>query len=161
MPFMRNKRANAVNDRPFSKAVLAKARKAVEDYRFAFWREDGRFVAQCVELDTLGVGATSATALAEARALAITSAAVLIESRKRLPLPAISSISHRALTRITPSLVDSPGFTGRAGGGESLCRVTSLRPLRTSRPLTGRPSARCIRSSKLSAPHRNSPAHRA
>ena len=43
---MKNKRANVVNDRPFSAAVLAKARKAVEDYRFAFWREDGRFVGR-------------------------------------------------------------------------------------------------------------------
>ena len=85
---MKNKPANDVNDRPFPPVVLAKARAAVEDYRFSFWREDGRFVAQCVELDTLGVGPTAAAALAEARSLALTSAAVLIESRQRLPLPA-------------------------------------------------------------------------
>ena len=35
---MKNKPTDAVNDRPFAAAVLAKARKAVEDYRFAFWR---------------------------------------------------------------------------------------------------------------------------
>lgn len=87
---MKNKPANAVNDRPFAPAVLEKARKAVEDYRFAFWREDGRFVAQCVELDTLGVGETAEAAVAEARDLAVTAAAVLVEARKRLPLPAAS-----------------------------------------------------------------------
>ena len=45
---MKNKPASAVNDRPFAPAILAKARKTVDSYRFAFWREDGRFVAQCV-----------------------------------------------------------------------------------------------------------------
>ena len=60
---MKSKPANAVSNRLFSAPILAKVRKAVENYRFSFWREDGRFDAQCVELDTLGVRETFTAAL--------------------------------------------------------------------------------------------------
>lgn len=92
MPSMKNKQKNDVNsdakDTPFARHHLAGAQEAVANYRFSFWREDGRFVAQCVELDTLGVGDTAEAAVAHAKELAITSACVMIEQGQRLPLPA-------------------------------------------------------------------------
>jgi hypothetical protein len=127
---MKNKSANVVNDRPFSTAVLAKARKAVEDYRFAFWREDGRFIAQCVELDTLGVGSTSAAALAEARALAITSAAVLIESRQRLPLPASAQArTVQVNIRLSPAEKRAIEDAARSGGFRGISDYLRIRGL--------------------------------
>jgi hypothetical protein len=84
---MPNKQKNAVNDKPFDKKILSKAKQAVDEYRFAFWREDGRYVGQCVEMDTLGTGDTVERCIAEARALAVTGAAHMIESGKRPPLP--------------------------------------------------------------------------
>jgi hypothetical protein len=87
---MPNKRKSAVNDKPFNRNILSKARRRVEDYRFAFWREDGRFIGQCVEMDTLGTGKTVEACIAEAKALAVTGAAYMLESAKRPPLPARS-----------------------------------------------------------------------
>jgi hypothetical protein len=84
---MPSKQKNAVNDRAFDKKILSKARHAVDEYRFAFWREDGRYVGQCVEMDTLGTGDTVKRCIAEAKALAITGVACLLESGKSPPLP--------------------------------------------------------------------------
>jgi len=127
---MKNKPANVVNDRPFSAAIVARARKAVEDYRFAFWREDGRFVAQCVELDTLGVGATSAAAVAEARNLAITSAAMLIESRKRLPLPAsVQARTVQVNIRFSPAEKRAVEEAARSGGFRGISDFLRIRGL--------------------------------
>ena len=84
---MKSKHTSAVNDKPFAAAILEKASQGVERYRFAFWREDGRFVGQCVELDTRGVGRTAEAAVAEARKLALTAAAFMLEAGRRLPLP--------------------------------------------------------------------------
>jgi len=84
---MSNKHKNVLNDRPFDKKILSKARRAVDEYRFAFWREEGRYVGQCVEMDTLGTGDTVEQCIAEARALAVTAAAFMLESGKRPPLP--------------------------------------------------------------------------
>ena len=84
---MPKKSKNAVNDRPFDKKILSRAKQAVDEYRFAFWREDGRYVGQCVEMDTLGTGDTIERCIDEARALAVTGVAHLIESGKRPPLP--------------------------------------------------------------------------
>jgi hypothetical protein len=77
-----------VNERPFDKKTLAKARRLVDEYRFAFWREDGRNVSQCVEMDTLGTGDTAERCRAQARALAVTGVAYMVESGKRPPPPA-------------------------------------------------------------------------
>ena len=85
---MPNKQKSVVNNRPFDPKILSKAKQALEDYRFAFWREDGRYVGQCVELDTLGTGPTVEKCIAEAKATAVTAAAFLLESGERLPLPA-------------------------------------------------------------------------
>jgi predicted RNase H-like HicB family nuclease len=85
---MANKQKTAVNDKPFDGKTLSKARRAVEDYRFAFWREEGRYVGQCVEMDTLGIGDTVEDCIAEAKVLAITGLAHMLESGKRPPLPA-------------------------------------------------------------------------
>lgn len=127
---MKNKPTNAVNDHPFSALVLAKARKAVEDYRFAFWRQDGRFVAQCVELDTLGVGETANAALAEARNLAITSAAVLIESRKRLPLPAYAQArTVQVNIRLSPAEKRAIEDAARLGGFRGISDFLRIRGL--------------------------------
>ncbi len=127
---MKNKPANAVNDRPFSAAVLAKARQALEDYRFAFWRQDGRFVAQCVELDTLGVGTTSAAALAEARSLALTAAAVIIESRKRLPLPATAQArTVQVNIRLSPAEKRAVEDAARSGGFRGISDFLRIRGL--------------------------------
>jgi len=127
---MKNKLANGVNDRPFSAAVLTKARKAVEDYRFSFWRQDGRFVAQCVELDTLGVGTTSAAALTEAKKLAITAAAVLIESRKRLPLPATAQARTVQINiRLSPAEKRAVEDAARSGGFRGISDFLRIRGL--------------------------------
>jgi len=85
---MPGRQKNVVNDAPFDKKVLAKAGRVVDEYRFAFWREDGRYVGQCVEMDTLGAGDTVEQCIAEARDLAVTGVAHLLESGKRPPLPA-------------------------------------------------------------------------
>jgi hypothetical protein len=130
MLFMKNKPVDAVNDRPFSPAVLAKARTAVENYRFAFWREDGRFVAQCVELDTLGVGPTSAAALAEARSLALTAAAVLIEARQRLPLPAAAQArTVQVNIRLSPAEKRALEDAASAGGFRGISDYLRIRGL--------------------------------
>lgn len=84
---MRSKRENAVKDKPFDAGVLKRARGAVEMYRFSFWKEEGRFIGQCVEMDTLGVGKNPDAAVEQARDLAVTAAAVMLEDGKRLPLP--------------------------------------------------------------------------
>ena len=85
---MSNKRKDAVNEKPFDRKLLSKARRVVDGYRFAFWREDGRYVGQCIEMDTLGVGQTIEQCIAEARALAVTGVACILEAGKRAPLPA-------------------------------------------------------------------------
>src|SRR5665213_663864 len=85
---MSNKQKNVVNKQPFDRKILSKAKRAVEEYRFAFWREDGRYVGQCVEMDTLGIGDTVEDCIAEAKILAITGLAYMLESGKRPPLPA-------------------------------------------------------------------------
>jgi hypothetical protein len=127
---MKNKPTSAVNDRPFSAAVLAKARKAVEDYRFAFWRQDGRFVAQCVELDTLGVGETSAAAVGEARKLAITAAAVLIETHQRLPLPASAQARTVQINiRLSPAEKRAVEEAARSGGFRGISDFLRIRGL--------------------------------
>jgi len=127
---MKNKPANAVNNRPFAAPVLAKAKKAVDDYRFSFWRQDGRFVAQCVELDTLGVGPTSAAALAEARNLAITAAAFLIESRKRLPLPASAQArTVQVNIRLSPAEKRAVEDAARSGGFRGISDFLRIRGL--------------------------------
>ena len=127
---MKSKPANAVNRRPFSPAVLAKARKAVENYRFAFWRAEGRFVAECVELDTLGVGTSAAAAIAEARALAVTAAAVLIESRKRLPLPAAAQARTVQINiRLSPAEKRAVEDAARSGGFRGISDFLRIRGL--------------------------------
>ena len=127
---MKNKPAHVVNNRPFSATVLAKARQAVEEYRFAFWRQDGRFVAQCVELDTLGVGATSQAALAEARNLALTAAAVLIESRQRLPLPATAQARTVQINiRLSPTEKRTIEEAARSGGFRGISDYLRIRGL--------------------------------
>lgn len=85
---MPSRQKNVVNNKAFDGRILSKARRAVDEYRFAFWREDGRYVGQCVEMDTLGTGDTVERCIAEARALAVTGVAFLLESGKRSPLPA-------------------------------------------------------------------------
>jgi hypothetical protein len=127
---MKSKPANAAIDRPFAAPVLARARKAVADYRFAFWRQDGRFVAQCVELDTLGVGATAAAALAAARDLAVTSAAVLLEARKRLPLPAWAQArTVQVNIRLSPAEKRALEDAARSGGFRGLSDFLRIRGL--------------------------------
>jgi hypothetical protein len=84
---MPNKQKNAANDRPFDRKIVSQARRVVDDYRFAFWREDGRYIGQCVEMDTLGIGDTVEQCISQARALAVTGVAYLLESGKRPPLP--------------------------------------------------------------------------
>jgi hypothetical protein len=102
----------------------------VEEYRFSFWRQDGRFVAQCVELDTIGVGATSTAALAEARALAVTSAAVLIESRKRLPLPAAAQArTVQVNIRLSPAEKRAVEDAARSGGFRGVSDFLRIRGL--------------------------------
>jgi len=85
---MPSKPKNGVSDQAFDAKILSKAKRAVDEYRFAFWREDGRYVGQCVEMDTLGTGDTVERCIAEARALAVTGVAFMLESGKRPPLPA-------------------------------------------------------------------------
>jgi hypothetical protein len=85
---MSSRQKSAVNKAAFDKKILSKARQTVDQYRFAFWREDGQYVGQCVEMDTLGTGDTVEQCIAEARALAVTGVAFMLESRKRPPLPA-------------------------------------------------------------------------
>jgi hypothetical protein len=127
---MKNKPANAVNDRPFAASVYVKARKAVDDYRFAFWRQEGRFVAQCVELDTLGVGKTSAAALAEARKLAVTAAAVIIESHRRLPLPATAQArTVQVNIRLSPAEKRAVEEAARSGGFRGISDFLRIRGL--------------------------------
>jgi hypothetical protein len=87
---MPGRQKNAVNDKGFDKKILSKARQSVEEYRFAFWREDSRYVGQCVEMDTLGTGDTVEQCIAEARALAVTGVACMLENGKRPPLPSRS-----------------------------------------------------------------------
>ena len=127
---MKNKPANVVNNRPFAAPVLARAKKTVDDYRFSFWRQDGRFIAQCVELDTLGVGPTAPAALAEARALAITAAAVLIESRKRLPLPAAAQDrTVQVNIRLSPAEKPAIEDAARSGGFRGISDFLRIRGL--------------------------------
>lgn len=130
MLFMKNKLANAVNDRPFAPAVLEKARKAVDDYRFTFWREDGRFIAQCVELDTLGVGSTSDAALTDARELAVTAAAVLVESATRLPRPASSQQrTVQVNIRLSPTEKQAIEDAAKSGGFRGISDFLRIRGL--------------------------------
>jgi predicted RNase H-like HicB family nuclease len=77
----------AVNRDPFDQKILAKAKRLVDEYRFAFWREDGEYVGQCVEMDIIGVADTVDECIAEARALAVTGVAYLLEKGERPPLP--------------------------------------------------------------------------
>ncbi len=104
----------------------------MEDYRFSFWREDGRFVAECIELDTLGVGKTSNAAVAEARDLGITAAAVPIESRKRLPLPAFAQArTVQVNTRLSPAEKRAVEDAARSGGFCGISDYIRIRGLAT------------------------------
>lgn len=127
---MKNKLAKDVNDRSFAASVLTRARKAVEDYRFSFWREGGRFLAQCAELDTLGTGATASAAVAEARELAISAAAYLIESKKRLPLPASSQArTVQVNIRLSPAEKRAVEDAARLGGFRGISDFLRIRGL--------------------------------
>jgi hypothetical protein len=84
---MSDKRKSDVNDEPFDAEILSRAKRTVDEYRFAFWREEGWYVGQCVEMETIGVGHTIARCIADARALAITGVASMLEIGKRPPLP--------------------------------------------------------------------------
>jgi mobilization protein NikA len=100
---MSGRQKNVVNDKPFDKKLLSKAAQAVNEYRFAFWREDSRHVGQCIEMDTLGTGKTVDKCIAEARSLAITGVAVMLESGKRPPLPSRNqSRSVQVNIRLSP-----------------------------------------------------------
>lgn len=85
---MSSKRKSAANDAPFKARLLWEARRVVNEYRFAFWREEGRYVGQCVEMDTLGIGKSVSQCIARARALAVSGVAALLEAGDRPPLPA-------------------------------------------------------------------------
>ena len=67
---MPDKQIHPVSDRPFDRKILSKAKRTVENYRFAFWREHGRYIGQCVEMDTMGTGDTIEQCVAEAKELA-------------------------------------------------------------------------------------------
>lgn len=76
-------------DRPFDPAVMAKAMRAVEDYRITIECVDGEYFGQCVEIPgARGDGATADACLKQTRESAAAVAAYMLEKGQSLPLPA-------------------------------------------------------------------------
>jgi predicted RNase H-like HicB family nuclease len=76
-------------DRPFDKAVLAKARKLAADYQIVLKFEDGEWFGHGLELPgARGDGKTPAAAVADTREALVTMLAYMIEAGQTIPAPA-------------------------------------------------------------------------
>lgn len=130
---MKSKPANAVNDKPFGAAILKKAQAAVELYRFSFWKEHGEFVGHCAEMDTLGAGRNAEAAVAQARELAVSAAAFMLEEGKRLPLPAaVQARSVQVNIRVSPAEKRALEDAAHASGFRGISDYLRIRGLQVA-----------------------------
>ena len=116
----KNFRAKAV-DRPFDKAILAKARRIADQYQIVLKFEDDEWYGHGLELPgARGDGKTAAAAVADTRDALATMVAYMIEEGQAIPTPA--SEGNRSVQiniRVTPeekamleSRSRSKGFKG-------------------------------------------------
>ena len=79
----------AGKDRPFSPAILARARAIAQKYQFVLWREDGEWYGRGVELpDAMNDGKTPEECIANVRDTFVTVVAYLLEKGQSAPAPA-------------------------------------------------------------------------
>jgi len=99
----KNSDAKAV-DRPFDKAVLAKARQIADQYQIVLKFEDNEWYGHGLELPgARGDGKTAASAVADTREALVTMAAYMIEEGQTLPPPAREgSRTVQINIRVTP-----------------------------------------------------------
>ena len=106
-PKKRHPRQKAL-DRPFDKAILAKAKAIVEQYKIVLEFEDGDWYGHGLEIPTAyGDGKTVAAAVADTREGLITAVAYMLEKGQTPPEPAREgNRSAQVNVRLTP------GFRG-------------------------------------------------
>jgi len=119
-----------VNGRTFDAKILSKAKRVVDEYRFALWREDGGYVGQCGEMDTLGTGDSVERSIAQARAMAGTGVAFMLESGKRPPLPSRNQARRvQVNTRLSPDekrAIEEAASNGGFRGISDYLRIRGL-----------------------------------
>ena len=100
---LKNSDARAI-DRPFDKAVLARARRTAEQYQIVLKFEDGEWYGHGLELPgARGDGKTPAAAVADTREALVTMVAYMLEEGQAIPAPA--SEGNRSVQiniRVTP-----------------------------------------------------------
>jgi predicted RNase H-like HicB family nuclease len=91
-------------DRPFDKAILAKAKAIVEQYKIVLEFEDGDWYGHGLEMPTAyGDGKTVAAAVADTREGLITAVAYMLEKGQTPPEPAREgNRSAQVNVRLTP-----------------------------------------------------------
>ena len=99
----KNSEAKAI-DRPFDKAILAKARQIVDQYKIVLEFEDGEWYGHGLELPgACGDGKTGSAAVADTREALVTIVAYMIEEGQTPPAPAREgNRSVQINIRVTP-----------------------------------------------------------
>jgi predicted RNase H-like HicB family nuclease len=84
----KSKKSAKALDRPFAPAILAKARKVVEEYQVTVRREDGHWYGRGLEMPLVfGDGATVEACVKETREALLGAVAYLLEENERPPAP--------------------------------------------------------------------------
>lgn len=113
--------ANKAIDRPFDKAILAKARAIVEQYKIIVEFEDGDWYGHGLEYpEAMGDGKTVQAAVADTREALLTVVAYMLETGQSPPAPAREgNRSVQVNVRLTPeekaaleSKAKAKGFRG-------------------------------------------------
>ena len=98
----RNSKKGGVN-RPFSRGVLAKARRLTAQYEIVLAFEDGRWYGHGLELfHVFGEGRSADACVADTRAALVAAAATMLEAGQAPPLPARKGVrSEQVNVRLT------------------------------------------------------------
>ncbi len=125
-------KAPPASDRPFSAAILGKARKAIAEYEVILsCEEDGTWFGRGLELSgAMGDGATADACVAETREAMVSVAATMLENGEPLPLPAkMERRSEQINLRLTPherTRVESLSISGGYASVSDFVRIRAL-----------------------------------
>lgn len=112
-----------VKSGPFNKAILAAARRLVDEYDIVLRREEGEWVGHALEYpEAIGVGKTVDKCMSETRKSLLAGVASMLEDGDTPPVPARQNVrSEQVNLRLTPeekALLESrsrtKGFRGIA-----------------------------------------------
>ena len=112
-----------VKSGPFDKAILAEAKRLVDEYDIVMRREEGEWVGHALEYpEAVGVGKTVEECMTETRKALLVGVASMLEDGDTPPIPARQNVrSEQVNLRLTPeekALLESrsrtKGFRGIA-----------------------------------------------